>query len=288
MQRHNEIVPKMIFIIPYRDREAEFELFINKMDEILFHVDKSTYYYLFIHQCDERDFCRGGLKNIGFLVVKDIYPESYLDITLIFNDIDTYPSTMNLITDYTTKRGIIKHFYGYNFALGGILSITCHDFEKINGFPNYWGWGFEDNMLNRRALSANIVIDRSQFYRIDDKRIIQINSTPLRTVNKIEFNRYLALNEEGIHSIHNLQYTIDDTDTPEKDQHITEETGTDPDTDTDTDPDDTILFVNVTNFQTEYECNQQYNSVYDTRNKKPPFNVGVSNKRFAQMGLIIL
>ena len=117
------VTPNIVFIIPFRDREEEYFLFIKKMDDLLVSLDKSTYQYLFVHQCDKREFCRGGLKNIGFLVVKNTYPDSYLDITLVFNDIDTYPSEIGLITDYSTKQGIVKHFYGYSFALGGIVSI---------------------------------------------------------------------------------------------------------------------------------------------------------------------
>lgn len=254
-------VPKIIFIIPYRDRREEFSLFIKKMEELLFLVDKSTYQYIFVHQCDNREFCRGGLKNIGFLVVKEKYPDSYLDITLVFNDIDTYPSEINLITDYSTNHGIIKHFYGYVFALGGIVSITCKDFEKINGFPNYWGWGFEDNMLNQRVLNANLYIDRNEFYQIDDRRITQLNGSPLRTVNRIEFDRFVQRNKEGIHSIHNLLYTIQDTT-------------------------NNVFFANVSDFKTDYECNQRFNSTYDTRSKTPPFQVGYSAKRRSTMNLV--
>ena len=49
-------VPKIIFIIPYRDRKEEFSLFIRKMEETLSLVDKSTYEYIFVHQCDNREF----------------------------------------------------------------------------------------------------------------------------------------------------------------------------------------------------------------------------------------
>ena len=264
MIKEDEIVPKIIFIIPYRDREEQYHLFIKKMDELLSLVDKSTYQYLFVHQCDDREFCRGGLKNIGFLVVKNKYPDSYLDITLVFNDIDTYPSEMGLITDYSTTHGIVKHFYGYLFALGGILSITCKDFETVHGFPNYWGWGFEDNMLNQRVLSSNFTIDRTEFYRIDDKRIIQLNTSPLRTVNRIEFDRFLQRNKEGIHSIHHLLYTLTTID---------HDIGN-------------IFFANVNDFKTEYECNQQFNLTYDTRSKSPPFQVGYSANRRATMNMI--
>ena len=50
--------------------------------------------------------------------------------------------------------------------LGGIVSITAGDFEKINGFPNLWSWGYEDNALNQRAKFHNITIDEVSFIRL--------------------------------------------------------------------------------------------------------------------------
>jgi hypothetical protein len=41
----------------------------------------------------------------------------------------------NLI-NYATTVGNIKHFYGFTFTLGGIVSITGEDFEKMNGYLN--------------------------------------------------------------------------------------------------------------------------------------------------------
>jgi hypothetical protein len=34
------------------------------------------------------------------------------------------------------------------------------------GFPNFWGWGLEDNLINDRCLAVGLVIDRSIFYSI--------------------------------------------------------------------------------------------------------------------------
>lgn len=249
--------PKVVFIVPYRDREEQKKNFLEKMTKLLEDIDKSTYKILFIHQCDKRDFNRGALKNIGFLAIKNDYPDTYHKITLCFNDIDTFPSSKGLINDYSTTQGVVKHFYGYTFALGGIVSINALDFESVNGYPNYWAWGFEDNMLqNRVFLSDNLKIDRSIFYTISDLRISQINNSPIRIVNKVEFGRYVAKNNEGIDSIYNLRYNINDDNG----------------------------LVNVTYFDTNFTPYPQFNAEYDTRKTTPPFTVK-SNRRGMSGGM---
>ena len=82
--------PKLIFIVPYRDRDQHYKFFKTHMNTILENIDHRI---LYIHQNDKRSFNRGALKNIGFMIVKDIYPNNYQNITLVFNDIDTMPFT---------------------------------------------------------------------------------------------------------------------------------------------------------------------------------------------------
>ena len=142
------IVPKRVFIVPYRDRVHHKFFFSRQMDFIL--EGQDDYEILFVHQCDSRNFNRGAMKNIGFLAIKEKYPEDYKTITIIFNDIDTLP--FNKLFDYETTEGIVKHYYGFETALGGIVVIKGSDFEKINGYPNYWGWGMEDACLQKRCL----------------------------------------------------------------------------------------------------------------------------------------
>ena len=158
-----DIIPKIIFIVPYRDREIHLDIFKKQMVKVMEDYSNNDYQILYIHQCDQRNFNRGGMKNIGFLFIKDKYPNNYKDITFVFNDVDTMPKRKNMIQYETTHRKI-KHFYGYNYTLGGIVSIKGSDFEKLNGFPNYWAWGYEDNALQQRAKYNNIFIDRSEFY----------------------------------------------------------------------------------------------------------------------------
>jgi len=234
--------PQIIFIIPYRDREEQLHFFQRQITYLLEDYVEGTYKILFIHQCDERSFNRGALKNIGFLVVKDLFPDTYATITLVFNDIDTTANRKNDL-DYKTIQGTVKHFYGFPFALGGIVSINAKDFEQVNGFPNFWAWGYEDNLLQKRILNHRIDIDRSQFHKLMDPRIIHLNESINRVVNRGEYNRFIQNSTEGITHIHNLEYTLDDS----------------------------THFVNVTKFDTEYQENMRLQRSYDITKSRTPF-----------------
>tara|TARA_Y100000022_G_scaffold191051_1_gene191805 strand:+ start:4053 stop:4796 length:744 start_codon:yes stop_codon:yes gene_type:complete len=203
-------IPKIIFIIPYRNRDKQKKEFLEKMEYIMEDYDENLYKIFFIHQKDDREFNRGAMKNIGFLFIKSKYPNHYTNITLVFNDVDTYPKEKNIF-DYETTSGTIKHFYGTTNALGGIFSINAKDFEDIGGFPNFWSWGYEDNMIQYRAIYFKLKIDRSNFYSIMDKRINQdFSDGYIRLVNKNDFNLYMARTRNGIHSISKLYYEHDE------------------------------------------------------------------------------
>jgi hypothetical protein len=226
--------PNIIFIVPYRDREQQYQFFSKHMKTVLSKVE--SYEIFYIHQNDTRSFNRGAMKNIGFLMVKNRYPESYFNITLVFNDIDIMPFTPGFL-DYSTTQGTVKHFYGYKHTLGGIVSIQACDFEAINGFPNFWAWGYEDNELQHRVKNYGLHLDRSQFYPMWDKNILMLTDGTTRIVNKGEFDAYISKSREGIDSIRELQYTID------------ESTG----------------YVNVTDFKTNREENKSLNTIHDLK-----------------------
>ena len=116
-------VPKIIFIVPYRSRMQEanhFKIYMNRY--IMEDYKEGDYQIFFVHQFDSRPFNRGAMKNIGFIAMKEKYPEDYKNITFVFNDVDTLPSFKNLL-NYETTHGYIKHFYGFEWTLGGIVSI---------------------------------------------------------------------------------------------------------------------------------------------------------------------
>jgi len=203
------MVPKIVFIVPYRDRESYLNMFTQFMPYLMEDYNEDDYEIYFSHQQDNRPFNRGAIKNLGFIAIKNKYPEDYKNITFVFNDIDTLPGKKNMLP-YETNTNEIKHFYGYNFTLGGICSIKGEDFEKINGFPNFWGWGFEDNALQSRAIKQNIKINREVFYNISDKNILQFFNGLERTLDNNVVNK---LNGDdgtnGLKTITNIKYYFD-------------------------------------------------------------------------------
>ena len=249
-------IPKLVFIVPYRDRMEQYKFFSKHMNWILEDMNKQDYRILYIHQKDNRDFNRGSMKNIGFIIVKKLYPNDYKNITLVFNDIDNMPLSPNFFNYHTTKNKV-KHFYGFNFALGGIVSINAEDFEKVNGFPNFWAWGYEDNLLQKRVLEARMEIDRNQFYPIFDKNILLLHDGVSRVVNKREFDRYVRMTKEGLNSIHNIKYELNENG-----------------------------FVDVLEFNTGIEPVSSENRNHDLRDGSKPFVNSHAIKRKGVMNMI--
>jgi hypothetical protein len=48
-----QTVPKLIFIVPYRDREQQKSFFIRQMLYVLEDINKDDYAIYFAHQCDK-------------------------------------------------------------------------------------------------------------------------------------------------------------------------------------------------------------------------------------------
>ena len=206
--------PEFIFIVPYRNRPEHKFFFSNYMTNLL---GEKKYEIYFIHQHDARSFNRGAMKNIGFSSIKAKYPNDYKDMNLVFNDVDTLP--FNDIFDYQTSEGVVKHYYGFTHALGGIVVIKGGDFEKINGFPNCWGWGSEDTSLQKRCIQNGLKIDRSEFKCIGNPQILQLFDGVERIINRSDYIsvKYDISGKEGLLSLINVVYTIDTESKNEKD-----------------------------------------------------------------------
>jgi hypothetical protein len=247
-----QVIPKRVFIVPYRNRIQHKFFFSKHMSFIL--EDCDDYEIYFSHQCDMRTFNRGAAKNIGFLAIKEKYPDDYKNITFIFNDVDTIP--FYKIFDYETTEGVVKHYYGFKYALGGIIVMKGSDFEKINGFPCYWGWGMEDNALQKRCDHYGIKIDRSTFYDIGSPQILQLFDGITRIISKKDPWRMDKDNGvDGLKTITTLKFNISSkSDNPNDNIFIVDN--------------QRIFIINIQTFLTHvrFENDQFYN--YDLREPK--------------------
>jgi hypothetical protein len=245
-------IPKRIFIVPYRNRVQHKFFFSKYMSFIL--EDDDDYEIYFSHQCDARTFNRGATKNIGFIAARNKYPNDYKDITFIFNDVDTIP--FNKIFDYNTTHGIIKHFYGFKYALGGIVVIKGADFEKTNGFPCFWGWGMEDNALQKRCEAVGLQIDRSVFYNIGSPEILQLFDGISRIISKKDpWRGEHDDGYDGLRTISQLQYTIDEKSGNPSDNIFVVHNSK-------------IMYVNIGTFLTNVPFGSEEYYTYDLREPK--------------------
>ena len=207
--------PDLIFIVPFRNRGSQLNVFLNHMKWLL--EDKK--YEIFIsHQNDKRFFNRGAMKNLGFLYAKEKYPNSYKNITFVFHDVVCLVSEKTM-TNFQTSVGKVKHIFGFRQTLGGIFSIKGVDYETINGFPCVWNWGYEDNAIRRRWVyykSNNNTyspscIDYSEFYGFQDKRIVQMWHGDKKIFNKHQaFQAYenALISNDGLATIRNINKDV--------------------------------------------------------------------------------
>jgi len=245
-------VPKHVFIVPYRNRVQQKFFFSKYMSFLL--EDNNEYEIYFSHQYDLRSFNRGATRNIGFLAIKNKYPEHYRDINFIFNDVDTIP--FNKIFSYETKPGVVKHYYGFNYALGGIVVIKGGDFEKINGYPCFWGWGMEDACLQKRCQRNGLIIDRSEFYNIGSPEILQLFDGISRMISKKDHSRMQQDDGfDGIRTIHKLSYTIDKKSENSDDNIFSIENSR-------------IFYINIKTFLTHFRFEDEQYFSYDLREPK--------------------
>jgi len=248
-------IPSKVFIVPYRNRKEQLFFFCKYM-LFLLENDLDNCEIYFSHQNDNKPFCRGGTKNIGFLAIKSKYPNDYKNINFIFNDVDTIP--FNKIFTYETDIGKVAHYYGFTNTLGGIVVIKGCDFEAVNGYPNLWGWGREDFIFQTRCVDYGLIIDRSVFYNIGSPEILQLFDGVARTINPEEIIRtgkYADDQSDGLVTIGNLYYTIDKTSKSKNDEGFVIENKC-------------INIINILNFTTKYNYNENSFKQYDLRNSE--------------------
>jgi beta-1,4-galactosyltransferase 1 len=157
---------KYNFIIPYRNRREHLDEFIRRFSEIMKQNSELDIEFFIIHQMNGDDFNKGALLNIGFLEVCKIRPDGLF----VFHDVDIYPIYWGSIK-YDINKNTVGHPIGSkNTDFGGICCFWKEEFEKINGFPNYYGWGIEDVTIMYRVMKYNIPIDENNIVSFNDNK----------------------------------------------------------------------------------------------------------------------
>jgi hypothetical protein len=173
---------KYNFIIPYRNRKEHLDEFITRFTDMLKDKDIDVKFYI-IHQLNPKEFNRGAMKNIGFLEACKVRSDGLF----IFHDVDTYPTYWGSIP-YEANRGEFKRPV-LNTArenLGLICSCWKEEFERTNGFANFWGWGAEDGALYFRAKKLGIPINENNMIQFTNTQFI-INRQHYRNVEKEQY-----------------------------------------------------------------------------------------------------
>jgi hypothetical protein len=214
IQKDNKPYPHLMIVIPYRKREEQLYIFTTQMPFILepyIQNEDDIVEIVFCHQHDNRPFNRGAMKNMGYIYARDTYgEENAKKITYTFHDIDIFPYKSNVINYLIDeeRKYIVKHFFGFTFALGGIVSIRGEVLSKIGGFPNIWGWGYEDNGLAMKCDIADVTIDRSNFFPIGNMKINHSYDTKTKVITNNRANFMQFVTKDCIQNITDIQYDI--------------------------------------------------------------------------------
>jgi hypothetical protein len=219
-------IPTHIFIIPYRDRELELIEWCNNMSIYLDNqLGLDNYEVYIIHQNDKKLFNKGALCNIGFIETKKEYSSYYKNIQYIIHDVDIYPikiKDQKDIIEYNTLKGEARHPYGVlrpqlGGILGGIYIIYGEDYERVNGMPNYYGWGGEDITIARRCIAIGIRINEDNFinrrstpYIIDaESHLTNAKRKVIAATDKINLRKTLRENAKNpINGLSNINYQV--------------------------------------------------------------------------------
>jgi len=153
-------------IVPYRDlhveqkRAAHLQRFVPYMSQFL--EGSSFHIYIIEQSDDDRKFNRGKLLNIGFEEARGDGHEIF-----VFHDVDLLPSK-ELKVWYKRKptqcplhmARVWKRYSNNPKYIGGVVSYNADLYQRINGYPNnYWGWGGEDDEMQRRLEHESLVFE---------------------------------------------------------------------------------------------------------------------------------
>lgn len=177
--------PATIFLVPVRDRQQQMVDFASHvppyLDRTLGQDNWEIWFIQDVGTENKRPFNKGALFNIGFLELKAQFPDGWQDKVLVMHDVDVYVKrecTDSRPIEYTVPcAGVIRHPYGEidprkGPIMGCFTILYASDYARVNGVPNYYGWGVEDVTFGFRCQAVGIQIDETGLIpRYSDQRI---------------------------------------------------------------------------------------------------------------------
>ena len=166
--------PLVLFVVPYRDRDAHGKIFIERMSkyaEDRAKLDRSNveYHVVFSEQFDYFQFNRGWLFNVGFAEMSKVMR---LDSAcVVLQDVDTIPYATVDFADCSPPTHYAVTVDGrndmYDGFVGMSLGMTGAAWNRINGAANnYFGWGAEDDdifcRLRQNGMTGRYNVRRPQ------------------------------------------------------------------------------------------------------------------------------
>jgi xylosylprotein 4-beta-galactosyltransferase len=202
---------RLAVIVPLRNRMEELMHFVPHMSDFLAKQSLNFTIHV-IHQVDELRFNRASLINAGFSLVRH-------DVDYIaMHDVDLLPMNNELSyrfpghgTPFHVSSPDLHPKYHYPNFVGGILLITSHDFELVDGMSNkYWGWGLEDDEFYVRLKEKKLTITRPQGIRSGRETTFLHNhkKSHKRDTAKLFNQREVTKRRDRETGLHNLQYEL--------------------------------------------------------------------------------
>jgi len=146
---------KLGVCVPYRNREEHMNIFVPHVTKFL--EDRGIEHTIYLaHQCDDKLFNRGLMKNIA---AKHAFDDGCDYI--VWHDIDMVPEDESC--DYSFPNDNPQHIavrisqsdyqLKYEEYFGGAVLFSKEQVERTNGYSNdYWDWGMEDDDLFWRCV----------------------------------------------------------------------------------------------------------------------------------------
>jgi len=176
---------KLGVCVPYRNREEHMNIFVPHISKFL--EEKKIEHTIYLaHQCDDKLFNRGLMKNIA---AKHAFNDGCDYI--VWHDIDMIPEDNSC--DYSFPKENPQHIavrisqsdyqLKYEEYFGGAVLFSKEQVERTNGYSNnYWDWGMEDDDLFWRCVIEGFV-EKTKLEYSEEKYVANFNGVN----SKIQF-----------------------------------------------------------------------------------------------------